>query len=186
MSPLPSSFRGERFAAEPTIRASSAARRWPLGRFSDDIDAAIALINRALTLNPSFADGWYWSGWLRVFAGQPDLAIEHFEASMRLNPRDGRGFHLAGIGTAHFINGRFEDAATTLRASLEELPSFTPTYRTLASCYAHMGRLGNARTIVQRLRSLMPSVVPTVQLFREPRHRELFLSGLQLAALEVT
>ena len=35
-----------------------------LGRFGDNIDAAVALIDRALALNPSSADGWYWSGWL--------------------------------------------------------------------------------------------------------------------------
>jgi class 3 adenylate cyclase len=55
-------------------------------RFGEDIDAALALIDRALALNPSFASGWYWSGWLRLFADQPDLAIQHFETSLRLNP----------------------------------------------------------------------------------------------------
>ena len=107
-------------ADDPRILGRAAVA---LGRFGDNIDAAVALIDRALALNPSSADGWYWSGWLRVFAGRADLAIEHFQASMRLNPRDGRGFHLAGIGTAHFINGRFAEAAAALRASLDELPS---------------------------------------------------------------
>ena len=120
-----------------------------------------------------------------MFAGRADLAIEHFQASMRLNPRDGRGFHLAGIGTAHFINGRFAEAAAALRASLDELPSFTPTYRTLASCLVHMGRLDEAREIIQHLRSLTRSVVPAIQLFRDPKHRELFLSGLRLASTDV-
>ena len=50
-----------------------------------------ALIDRALALNPSFARGWYFSGLLRLFAGQPDLAIEHFETSLRLSPRDRSG-----------------------------------------------------------------------------------------------
>ena len=59
------------------------------------------MIDRALALNPSFAYGWYWSGWVRLFAGQLDLAIQHFETSMRLNPRSQRSFHLAGIGMAH-------------------------------------------------------------------------------------
>jgi len=69
-----------------------------------------------------------------------------------------------------------------LRASLEELPSFTPTYRTLASCLVHMGRLDEAREIIRLLQSLTPFVVPAIQLFRDPKHRELFLSGLCLAA----
>jgi len=101
-----------------TIRCPRARRRGARA-LREEIDTAIALIDRALALNPSFADGWYMSGWLRLFAGQPELAIEHFEASMRLNPRDRRGFHLSGIGTAYLINGRFDDAAAALRVSLE-------------------------------------------------------------------
>ena len=45
------------------------------------------MIDRALALNPSFAYAWHWSGWLRLFADQADVAIQHFETSMRLNPR---------------------------------------------------------------------------------------------------
>src|SRR5208282_555235 len=93
-----------------------------LGRFGEDIDAALALMDRALALNPSFAHAWYWSGWLRLFAGDTDLAIRHFQTSMRLDPRGQRGFHLSGIGMAHFLNRRFDDALAVLRVSLEEVP----------------------------------------------------------------
>ena len=157
-----------------------------LGRFGEDIDAALALIDRALVLNPSFAFGWYWSGWLRLFAGQADLAIEHFETSMRLNPRGQRGFHLSGIGHAHFVSHRFEDAVAALRVSLEEVPSFTPTHRALAACYAHMGRLEEARTTVKRLLALTPVIAPTANPFRDPEHVELFVLGLRLATGEKT
>jgi len=157
-----------------------------LARFGEDIDAALALIDRALVLNPSFAFGWYWSGWLRLFAGQANSAIEHFETSMRLNPGGQRGFHLSGIGCAHFISHRFEDALAALRVSLEAVPSFTPTHRALAACYAHMGRLDEARTTVKRLLALTPIIVPTANPFRDPEHVELFVLGLRLAMDETT
>jgi hypothetical protein len=47
-----------------------------------------------------------------------------------------------------------------------------------------MGRLSEAREIVERLRAITPVVVPSVMLYRNSEHRELFLSGLQLAAGE--
>ncbi len=76
-----------------------------LGYFGEDIDAAmIGLIDRALALNPSFARGWLLSGFLRLWAGQPDLAIEHVETSLRLSPRERMGTPLTGIGIAHFFN----------------------------------------------------------------------------------
>ena len=157
-----------------------------LGRFGEDIDAALSLIDRALALNPSFAHGWYWSGWLRVFAGQPDVAIEHFQSSMRLNPRSQRAFHMTGIGMAHLFEHRFEDALAALRVSLEEgAPMFSPTYRTLAARYAHMGRLNEAREIAERLRAITPAVMESATryatCYRNPEHRELYLSGLRLA-----
>ena len=155
-----------------------------LGRFGEDIDAALGLIDRALVLNPSFAFAWYWSGWLRLFAGDTDLAIQHFETSMRLNPRGQRGYHLSGIGMAHFLNRRFDDALAVLRVSLEEVPIFTATYRSLAACYAHLGRLEEARSIIKRMASLTPVLAPSTNPLRDPEHRELFRSGLRLAAGE--
>ena len=80
-----------------------------LGYFGEDIDAALALIDRALALNPSSARAWYWSGYLRLYSGRPSLAIEHFNSSLRLSPRDPtRGRSLTGIGIAEFFNERFE------------------------------------------------------------------------------
>ena len=49
---------------------------------------ALALIDRALALNPSSAHAWYWSGYLRLYAGRPGLAIQHFNSSLRLSLRD--------------------------------------------------------------------------------------------------
>jgi TolB-like protein len=88
-----------------------------LGFFGEDIDFAIGLTDRCLALNPSFADGWYFSGLLRIYVGLPDLAIEHFETSIRLSPRNPtRNHSLGGIGAAHFFSGRFPEAAAKLLA----------------------------------------------------------------------
>jgi adenylate cyclase len=155
-----------------------------LGHFGEDLAAAIALIERALELNPNFALGWQWSGWLRLWAGQPDVGIGHFETSMRLDPLHGRAGPYLGIGMGHFFARRFEQAATTLRLSLQEVPSWVPTFRFLASCYAHMGRLDEARQTVRRLRELTNDVVPSATHWRNPEHRKLYLEGLRLAAGE--
>jgi hypothetical protein len=49
-----------------------------------------------------------------------------------------------------------------------------------------MGRLDEAREIVARLRAITPVVIEDASRYRNPEHRELFLSGLRLAAGEVT
>jgi adenylate cyclase len=112
------------------------------------------------------------------------MAIQHFETSMRLSPRHGFAICLAGIGNAHFFNGRLEAAAAKLLASLEQFPNLAITYRLLAACYAHMGRLEEARDIVERLKTISPVLIPRLTRFRSAEHRDLFLSGLRLAAGE--
>jgi adenylate cyclase len=153
-----------------------------LAYFGEDIGAAIALLDRSLKLNPNSARAWMWGGWIRLWAGQPDLAIRHFEASWRLNPRVARANHLMGIGVAHFFARRFEEAKAALLQSLQEKPNWVPIYRFLAACYAQMGRLGEAKETVKRLRTLTNAVVPSVAHWRNTEHRELFLSGLHAAA----
>jgi TolB-like protein/tetratricopeptide (TPR) repeat protein len=154
------------------------------GYFGEDIDAAIALIDRSLELNPSFAVGWYRSAWLRLWVGQPGLAINHFETALRLNPRDPVVGSPMRIGVGYFFARRFEEARAMLLRSLQEYPTWVPAYRFLASCYAHMGRLDDARDIIQRLRGLTPLVVPNAAHWRKPEHREFYLKGLRLAAGE--
>jgi hypothetical protein len=88
---------------------------------------------------------------------------------------------LTGIGIAQFFDQRYEEAAGTLHASLQEFPNYAPTYRFLASCYAHMGRQEEAREIVERLRAFTSSVLESFSYIRNSGHRELFLSGLRLA-----
>jgi hypothetical protein len=75
----------------------------------------IAVVHRALALNPGSARGWYTSACLRWYAGRPDLAIEHAEASLRLSPRARVGWAAAVIGYAHFCHRRFDEALPTLR-----------------------------------------------------------------------
>ena len=165
---------------DPGILANAAA---VLAQFGEDIGAMIGLVDRALAINPSYARGWYLSGLLRLFAGQPDLAIEHVETSLRLSPHErwGTGQPLSLIGNAYFVKRQFDEAASKLLLAIQDHPGFPPSYRALAACYAHMGRLDEAREIVAQLRAITPLVVPSDVQFRNPEHRELLLSGLRLA-----
>jgi TolB-like protein len=168
---------------DPGVLANAA---YTLASFGEDIGAMMALVDRALALNPNFAHGWFISGILRVWAGQPDLAIDHAETALRLSPRARIGTLLLVIGSAHFISWRFDDAVPKLLLVIQEDPSFPVPYRYLAACYAHMGRLDDAREIVMRLRAITRVVTPDSSPLRRAEHRELYLSGLRLAAGETS
>jgi TolB-like protein/class 3 adenylate cyclase len=168
---------------DPGILANAAL---VLGQFGEDIGAMIGLVDRALTLNPSFARGWYLSGAIRSFAGEHDLAIEHIATSLRLSPRERMGQPLSVMGLAYFFKRQFDEAAANLLLAIQDNPGSTNPYRYLAACYAHMGRLDEARAVVAKLRANTPLVMPSDLPYRNRKDRELLLSGLRLAAGEGT
>jgi len=169
-------------AEDPSVVANAVGT---LAFFGDDIGTLMELVDQALRLNPSSARAWYASGILRLWAGLPKLAIEHIETSLRLSPRARVGFASLMIGIAHFLSRRFDEAVAKFLLAVHEDRSHPNAYRYLAACYAQMGRLEDARETVNRLLAITSVVIPSVTPFRRAEHRELFLSGLHLAASEV-
>ena len=145
---------------------------------------AVGLSEYALGLNPNLAVGWYNRGMIRLYAGQPDAAIDSFEASLRLNPRDRIGRrNIGGIGIAYLLNQRFDEAVPMLRLAVDEFPNWATPYGALAACCAHMGLVGDVQAVAQRLRASDPSLEPKARQFRNAAHRELLIPGLRLLGL---
>jgi adenylate cyclase len=152
-----------------------------LGYFGEDVDTAIALNDRCLELNSNYAMGWYHSAILMNWAGQPEAALERFDKYLELNPRGPRTPYLTAISISLFFCRRFEEAAAKMRECLELAPFSALMGRFLAASYAHLGRLGEAREIVQRLGARASD---DGSRFRSSEHREMYLSGLRLAVGE--
>ncbi|HMD65317.1 MAG TPA: hypothetical protein VKG22_01545 [Stellaceae bacterium] len=155
-----------------------------LAYFGEDIGSIMALIDRALALNPSFARGWYIRAILLLFAGEFDRAIERAEASLRLSPRGRFGQVFNVIGASHLFSRRFDEALPKLLLATQDDPSFPTPYRYLGACFAHMGRLNEALEVIARLRSMTSVVVSGADCFRKAEHREFYLAGLRMAAGE--
>ena len=51
-----------------------------------EVDEGVALIERALRLNPNLMDAWLSSGFAKLSLGEWDMAIDHFAHAMRLSP----------------------------------------------------------------------------------------------------
>jgi adenylate cyclase len=155
-----------------------------LGYLGEDIDAMIALVDRALGLNPSYARGWNVAGYLRGLAGDTEGCIEHLETALRLSPRARVGTTFLLLGGGYFFSKRFAEALPKLHLAIQEDPTHPFALRVLAACYAHMGRIAEARQTVERLRALTTALIGTMNHVRNPEHRELLVSGLRLAAGE--
>ena len=75
-----------------------------------DLDEGDALIDRALVLNPNLAAAWTFSGWVKVWLGEHEVAIEHTARAMRLSPHDPLTFLMQdATAAAHFLAGRYAE-----------------------------------------------------------------------------
>jgi tetratricopeptide (TPR) repeat protein len=153
-----------------------------------DLETGIALIDRALVLNPNLAAAWHCGGWVRVFRGEPEEAIRYAARAMRLSPFDPLSSQpRAATATAHLLAGRYEQAWSWAEESLQQQPSYTTGLRVLAASYALGGRVEEAQGAIARLRQFDPTIrVSGLQdriPLRRPEDVAKFAEGLRLAGL---
>jgi tetratricopeptide (TPR) repeat protein len=130
-----------------------------LGHLAGDLDGGIALLDRALGLNPNLATAWFLGGFLRVWRGDPDHAIEYFARAMRLSPLDPEMFRMqAGMAMAHLFAGRFDTASSWAEKAFRDLPSFLMVVGIIAASHALAGRTDEAERAMHRLRQLDPTL----------------------------
>jgi adenylate cyclase len=60
------------------------------------------------------------------------------------------------IAIAHFVAGRFEEAAAAANRAAQAQPRFSPPYWMRAAALANLGRVDEAKTVAQRLLQLQP------------------------------
>jgi TolB-like protein len=159
-----------------------------LAHLAGEVDGAIALVDKALVLNPNLASAWFLGGFLRAERGDPDAAVEFFTRAMRFSPLDPEMFRMqAGMALSHLLAGRFDIASSWAEQSFRQLPSFLVAVAIIAASHALAGRTEQARTAVEHLRVLDPtfrvsSLADWIPI-RRPEHLARFEMGLQLAGL---
>jgi TolB-like protein/Tfp pilus assembly protein PilF len=128
-----------------------------LGFLAGDLESAVSFLDRALWLDPNLATAWFLGGWVRVFQGDPDAALGHFERAMRLSPLDPILCSMQnGIGFVHFLAGRYDDASLWAEKSFREQPNYLPATCVTAASHALAGRLEAARHAMTRVRQIDP------------------------------
>jgi TolB-like protein/class 3 adenylate cyclase len=130
-----------------------------IGFLTGDLDSGVAFVDRALLLNPNLATAWVFSGLLRFYRGEPEIAIEHLTRAMRLSPLDPTLYQMQ-VGTAfsHLFAGRFDDASAWAEKAFREAPNYLPAAAVAAASHALAGRLEEARQAMSRLRQIDPAL----------------------------
>jgi TolB-like protein/Tfp pilus assembly protein PilF len=123
-----------------------------------DFDMGVAMVSRALVLNPNLVIAWFLSGWVRILNGESDEAIEHFSRAERLSPFDPFDWAChVGTAYAHFFAGRYGHALSVVEGCLRDMPNFRPALYIVAASSALTGATDRAKTAVARIRELDPT-----------------------------
>jgi TolB-like protein/class 3 adenylate cyclase/tetratricopeptide (TPR) repeat protein len=152
------------------------------------LDDGVALIDRALVLNPNLATAWRFSGYVRVFLGEPELAIEHLNRAVRLSPLDPLIFIVQnGVVLAHFFAGRYDEALSWAQKTLRQNPNYAAAIIMAAVSAALAGREDEMRKAVGRLYEIDPKTgianFSNVWPLRRPEDLAAFEKGLRLTGL---
>lgn len=159
-----------------------------MGHFGGTIGRCSDLLDRALALDPNLAAAWLLSGYLLLWRGEPDGAIERFEHAMRLNPLDPEMFRMqAGMALAHLLAGRFCAAWAWAEKARADMPTFVLAIGVIAASHALAGEVEKAHQAMQLLRQLDPELriatLPGWLPFHDSADGGRFAEGLRLAGL---
>jgi TolB-like protein len=162
---------------------------YALAFIAHEFDNAAAFMDRALAVNPNLARAWMLSAWLRVWRGEPDLALEHSAHALRLSPLDPPMYYATqgAMAHAHFLASRYDIAASCAESAMRDHPALLLSICISAASNALAGRRATARRAtlqaLERSPDLRTSNLKDLASFRRPEDFALFAKGLREAGL---
>lgn len=146
-------------------------------------DASIACYERGLNLNPNDADLMAELADAQAHCGRPEAAVELLEKAMRLNPYY-PDWYSWNLGGAYHQMREYEKAIEMVK----RMQNPAEGRRLLATCYAQLGRMDEARAEAAEVLRVHPEFSlahwAEVQPDKNPEDLEHFIEGLRKAGLE--
>jgi adenylate cyclase len=153
-------------------------------------ERGIAEGERAISLDPNYADGYARLTQVMLYSGRFEEALTFIKKAMRLCPTP-RVWYPAVLGQAYYNLERYEEAIATWNQLLDRCrrgecpPNWAQVG--LIVCYIGLGRAGEARAEAEELLRVDPTFslerYSKQHFFKDPAHLERVLSALRKAGL---
>jgi DNA-binding SARP family transcriptional activator/TolB-like protein len=149
---------------------------------------AVALHERALSINPNLAMAWALSAATHAYLGDTDEAALRYQRYKQLSPLDPYAFMFDSIATLiHLLKRDHERAVVAGRSVTQTAPVVTAGFKAYLSALGHAGRKDEAVTARRRLLAMEPNFTVdrfllTAALERES-DRQHVAAGLRLAGV---
>lgn len=142
-----------------------------LAQATDEPEAGLALVERALLLSPNLTSALIASGWVHTILGETDIAISHLSRAALLSPLDPFLPTIrSASATAHFFSGRYQEAVSDASLALHEQSNLLPALRILAAANACLERTSQARSAIERAIELDPNLARSTLKQRLPAY----------------
>lgn len=142
---------------------------------------------KALKLDPNYANAHMLLATLLYYAGRPEEGLERIKSAMRLHPHHpyNYSFHL---GQVYFVLKRYDAAIDALEDAVDRYPSSERLHVWLAAAYAYAGNQESAEWEVAQIMTINPEFsldrVKKSYPFKDDAERDRFLRGLIMAGVK--
>jgi TolB-like protein/tetratricopeptide (TPR) repeat protein len=139
---------------------------WTLER---NLPRALELFRRSLAANPNSAMALAMAGWVEAASGDAKRGRALLERSQRLNPRHSRDWFVStALAITALIETNYAEAAAWAEKALAQNRRSSVALRALAVAYVNLGRLDQAKRMVDEARQIDPQLSISVLRQRIP------------------
>ena len=133
-------------------------------------ELAIEHVERALALNPTFADSYVLRGLLLLARQDLPGAAESFHLAARFEPENPR--HLYNAALAHYQMSQWQEAIQLLELAIRVDPNQGHCFYLIGVARINLGHLDEAETALKQARELMPANAALDQAFEQLRQEK--------------
>lgn len=145
------------------------------------------LVERAIALDPHSARVWRSSGFIYLYMGEAELALDHLRRGLRFHPRDIWVYeNWSGVALAQLTLGRDEEAVASAGMAVQLNPRYALALRIFAAALAMTGHIEDAKDVMRQQRAIDPDCTTLTLSERLGYSKKLssrFFDGLRLAGM---
>jgi len=173
-----------------TIDQGNALAHWAMGAVymqTRNHDLAQEEMERAIEINPSFANAYQFLGWAMVYDNQPEEGIRKVQEAQRLSPNDPVAWGMILIQAQAYVNMKEFAKAEKLARQAKLLADSLPINCTLLASIGHTGKTEDAGALLKEVLTIAPDFttanISDVFPFKHQADIDIWIEGLRKAGV---
>ena len=122
----------------------------------DEIPKAIDFFQKAVKIDPNYAEAYNNLGYAHAKMGKFDAAIPFYKKAVSNLLYATPEMAFVNMGRAYYRLGRYDEASAAYKEAIKRAPNFDLPYLGLALCYNATGNYGDASAALSRAIGLNP------------------------------